>query len=215
MFVGSGIMLLVHAVNLEEFVKYASLDVIWFLIGTMIILAMLKEAGVFYYLVTKILRVKNLTGEKLFLIILCVSWGISGLMGEVTSILLMVNIIFSVCEFLEVSPIPLVISSVITTNIGSATTVLGNPIGVLIAVRGKLSFEDFIVHSLPVTIVCLVITILILRIFYGKYILELSAKLKPHTENFSFLYLISTPMDKKTKVSSALFCFDCYTYCVA
>ncbi|MCX7911255.1 MAG: hypothetical protein N2505_06750, partial [Endomicrobia bacterium] len=65
-FIGSGVMLLIHAVNLEEFVKFASLDVIWFLIGMMIILAMLKEAGVFHYLTTKILRIKNLNGEKLF-----------------------------------------------------------------------------------------------------------------------------------------------------
>jgi Na+/H+ antiporter NhaD/arsenite permease-like protein len=204
-FIGSGLMLLIHAVNLEDFVKYASLDVIWFLVGMMIILAMMKEAGVFYYLLTKILRIKKLDGEKLFIIILVISWILSGLMGEVTSILLILNIIFSISELLEVSPVPLIISSVITTNIGSAATVLGNPIGVLIAVRGKLSFEDFITHSLPVTLVCLFVSIIILKIFYRKYISELSLKLKPHIENSHFLHLISTPMDKKTKFSVGLF----------
>lgn len=204
-FIGSGIMLLIHAVKLEDFVKYASLDVIWFLIGMMIILAMLKEAGVFYYLTTRILRIKNLNGEKLFFALTITSWFLSGLMDEVTSIILIGTIIFSICEFLEISPIPFLISCIITTNIGSASTVLGNPIGVLIAVRGKLSFEDFIFHSLPVTILCLVITLIILRIFYRKYMDELSLKLKPHTENFSFLYLISTPMDKKTRLSTAIF----------
>lgn len=204
-FIGSGIMLLVHAINLEEFVKYASLDVIWFLIGMMIILAMLKEAGVFYYLTTRILRIKNLNGEKLFFALTTTSWFLSGLMDEVTSIILVATIIFSICEFLEISPVAFLISCIITTNIGSASTVLGNPIGVLIAIRGKLSFEDFIVNSLPATIICLFITSIILKIFYKKYIEELSLKLKPHTENLSFLYLISTPMDKKTKISTGIF----------
>ncbi|MCS7151230.1 MAG: SLC13 family permease, partial [Endomicrobia bacterium] len=204
-FIGSGIMLLIHAVDLEEFVKHASLDVVWFLVGMMIILAMLKEAGVFYYLTTKLLRLKNLTGEKLFLILTLLSWLLSGLMDEVTSIILVATVIFSLCDFLEVSPIPLLISSIMTTNIGSASTVLGNPIGVLIAIRGKLSFEDFIVYSLPVTIVCVVTTIIILRTIYKNYISQLTQKLKVHTESSEFIYLISTPMEKKTKISICLF----------
>lgn len=204
-FIGSGIMLLIHAVDLEEFVKHASLDVVWFLVGMMIILAMLKEAGVFYYLTTRLLRVKKLNGDKLLFILTILSWLLSGLMGEVTSIILVATVIFSLSDFLEVSPIPLLISSIMTTNIGSASTVLGNPIGVLIAIRGKLSFEDFIVYSLPVTIVCVVTTIIILRTIYKNYISQLTQKLKVHTESSEFIYLISTPMEKKTKISICLF----------
>lgn len=204
-FIGSGLMLLLHATDLENFVKYASLDVIWFLVGMMIILAMLKEAGVFYYLTTKILCIKNVSGTKIFVYLLVISYILSGLMDEVTSIIIVSTIIFSLCDFLEISPVPLLISCIITTNIGSATTVLGNPIGVLIAVRGKLSFEDFITNSLPVTAVCLVVSITLLTIFYKKYIKEISKKLKPHTENYLFLCLISIPMDKKTKISSGIF----------
>lgn len=204
-FIGSGIMLLLHATDLENFVKYASLDVIWFLVGMMIILAMLKEAGVFYYITTKILCIRNITGMKIFVYLLVISYILSGVMDEVTSIILISSIIFSLCDFLEVSPIPLLISCIIATNIGSATTVLGNPIGVLIAVRGKLSFEDFITNSLPVTFVCLVVSIILLIIVYKSYIKQLSEKLKPHIENKFFICLISTPMDKKTKISSAIF----------
>lgn len=204
-FIGSGLMLLLHATNLESFVKYASLDVIWFLVGMMIILAMLKEAGVFYYLTTKILCIKNVSGIKIFVYMLIISYILSGLMDEVTSIIFVSSIIFSICDFLEISPVPLLISCIITTNIGSATTVLGNPIGVLIAIRGKLSFEDFIINSLPTTFICLILSIILLTFFYKEYINQISEKLKPHIENHFFLCLISIPMDKKTKISSAIF----------
>ncbi|MEN3013576.1 MAG: SLC13 family permease [Endomicrobiia bacterium] len=204
-FIGSGIMLILHMTDLEHFVKYASLDVIWFLVGMMIILAMLKEAGVFYYITTKILCLKNLNGIKVFVSLLVISYVLSGLMDEVTSIMFVSTIIFSLCNFLEVSPIPLLLSCIITTNIGSATTVLGNPIGVLIALRGKLSFEDFIFNSMPVTLICLVTTVVILSWFYRKYIKEISEKLKPHLENTFFMCLISTPMNKKARISSIIF----------
>ncbi|MCS7231409.1 MAG: SLC13 family permease [Elusimicrobiota bacterium] len=198
-------MLLLHITDLEHFVKYASLDVIWFLVGMMIILAMLKDTGVFYYITTKILCIKNLTGVKIFIYLLVISYILSGIMDEVTSIILVSGVVFSLCDFLEISPLPLLISCIITTNIGSATTVLGNPIGVLIAIRGKLSFEDFIINSMPLTIICLVFSIAVLTLFYRKYIKKLSEKLKPHIENDFFMCLISTPMEKEGKISSIIF----------
>ncbi len=204
-FIGSSIMLVLHTVNLEEFVKYASLDVIWFLVGMMILVAMMKEAGVFLYIITLILRIRNLSGTKLFLLLCGISWILSGLMDEVTSILLVASIIFSLAEFLEVSPIPLILSCIMTTNIGSATTALGNPIGILIALRGNLSFEDFIFNALPVTFVCLIITTFVLSVYYRNYIKELTKKLKFQTENTFFKHLISISMDKKTKVSTGIF----------
>lgn len=204
-FLGSGIMLLIHSVNLEDFVKYASLDVIWFLIGMMIILAMLKEAGVFYSLTTKVLCIKDISGTKIFIILNLMSWLFSALMGEVTSMLLVASVIFNICEFLEISPVPLLISCVLTTNIGSATTVLGNPIGVLIAARSKLSFEDFVTHSLPITLICLGITIIFLMLAYKNYIKEMSKKLSSHVNNELFVCLINTPMSKREKSSIIIF----------
>lgn len=42
-FIGSSILLLIHAVDLENFMKFASLDVIIFLIGMMIVVGMMKR----------------------------------------------------------------------------------------------------------------------------------------------------------------------------
>jgi len=205
MFVGSGILLLAKVIDLENFIKFASLDVILFLIGMMIVISMLKEAGFFMWLISRVLRVKNLTGRKLFIILMFISSLLSGLMDEVTSIITMVTVILEISDFLDVNPVPLLISSVFATNIGSAQTVLGNPIGVLIAARGKLSFEDFLINALPVSLVVLVITTFLLLIWYRDYIKDISKKLKGHNENKFFLQLISVPSDRKTKISMIIF----------
>jgi len=204
-FIGSGVLLLIHAVDLENFIKFASLDVILFLIGMMIIVAMMKEAGFFLWVITKILRIKNLNGKKLFVIIMVISFILSGTMDEVSSIILMMTVILELCEFLEVPPIPLVISSIMATNIGSASTVLGNPIGVLIAARSSFSFEDFLIRALPVSAIVLGFTILILSVWYRSYIRDISSKLKLHGENKGFIHLISVPPDYRTRVSMVIF----------
>jgi Na+/H+ antiporter NhaD/arsenite permease-like protein len=204
-FVGSGILFLTKAINMDAFIQYASLDVILFLVGMMIIVAMLKESGFFMWIITLLLRMNHLDGKKLFIMLMLLSFVFSGLMGEVSSILVMLQIIFIISEFLEISPVPLVISSVLATNIGSAATVLGNPIGILIAARGKLTFEDFIFHAFPVSLVVLIITIIILMNFYKKYIQELSEKLYPHEHDPGFLYLISVAPDIKTISSIIIF----------
>jgi Na+/H+ antiporter NhaD/arsenite permease-like protein len=204
-FMGSSLLLLTHAVDLENFIKFASLDVILFLIGMMIIVGMMKEAGFFNWVITMLLRAKKLDGKKLFILIMIISALLSGLMDEVSSMIIMMAVILEICSFLEISPIPMVISSVLATNIGSASTVLGNPIGVLIAARGTLSFENFLTFALPVSIIVLGFTIFTLCIVYRSYIKGISLKLKPHQENEAFLHLISIPPDYRTRISMLIF----------
>ncbi|MBN1383613.1 MAG: hypothetical protein JW983_01860 [Elusimicrobia bacterium] len=204
-FMGSGVLFLIHAMDLESFIKFASLDVILFLIGMMVIVAMMKEAGFFSWLITVVLRIRGLNGTKIFIIIMVMSALLSGLMGEVSSIMVMIPVIFGICDFLEVSVVPLAISSVLATNIGSASTILGNPIGVLIAVRGGLTFEDFIIYSLPICVVVLILSIWVLIHWYREYVDTISHKLKAHGDNEWFRHLISIPPDYKTRVSMVIF----------
>jgi Na+/H+ antiporter NhaD/arsenite permease-like protein len=204
-FIGSGIFFLVRAVDMQTFIHYASLDVILFLIAMMIIVGMMKDAGLFTWLVTLILRMKRLSGIKMFIVIMFASAVFSSLMGEVTSIIVMATVILNISDFLDVDPLPLILSSVMATNIGSAATVLGNPVGVLITARGHLSFEDFIIHAMPISFAVLLLTIAILCVWYRKYIRTLTERIQPYNEDHGFLCLISIPPDIKTRISMIIF----------
>jgi len=140
---GSTILFLISGVHTEEFIRFASLDVIIFLIGMMIVVGMLKESGVFHWLVTFVLKRRSINGISLYIVIIVLSAVLSALTGEVTSMIVMMAIILEISDSLEITPTPLVISSVLATNIGSAATVLGNPIGILIALRSDLGFEVY------------------------------------------------------------------------
>ncbi len=204
-FFGAGLLLITRSIDLENLLRFASLDVILFLIGMMILVGMLNEVGLLFWITTKLLRVKKITGKKLFLLLMCISACFSSLMGEVASIIIMAKIIIAISDFFDIDPAPLLLSSVLATNIGSSGTVLGNPIGVLIAARGKLSFEDFLIHALPVTVIVLLGTLIILFLWFKKYIAQLNEKLSSLEDNTFFLSLISIPADKKVKIGIVIF----------
>ena len=202
-FVGSGMLFLTRSVDLEHFIQFASLDVILFLIGMMIVIGAMKEAGVFGWLVGRLLQSQGLGGVRLFIIVMLLSAALSGLTGEVTSIIVMVAVILDICKSLKMDPTPLVISSVMTTNIGSASTLLGNPIGVLIALRAGLTFEDFLMCALPLSIVVLGMVILILCIWYRDYIKDISSRLADRKYSERFIHSVS--LDSQMRTSIVLF----------
>lgn len=202
-FTGGGILVLTRSVGVRSFIEYASLDVIVFLIGMMIVVGMVKEAGFFSWLVKRLLAIKKLGGFGLFTIIMISSAALSGLTGEVTSMIVMAAAILDISDLLEIDPVPLIISSVMTTNIGSASTLLGNPIGILIALRGNLTFEDFLTQALPLSVIVLAAVILILCLWYRKYLRNITSRLavlskeKRASQNIAF--------DSKKIYSIALF----------
>jgi len=204
-FLGAGAMLLTHSIDLENLIKFASLDVILFLIGIMILVGMLNDAGFFYWIVTRLIRIKNVTGEKLFILIMLLSGVLSGLMGEVASIIIMTKIILDICDLVDINPIPLIIASVLATNIGSSGTLLGNPVGILIAARANLTFEDFMKNAFPITAIVFVVTLAILSLWYRKIIKKMTEKLIPLRENKFFMSLITISTDIRTKVSIGIF----------
>ena len=56
----------------------------------------------------------------------------------------------------------------LATNIGSAGTMMGNPVGIFIGTKGQLSFGDFMVWAFPLMLVSLLVTTAILLWYFRK-----------------------------------------------
>jgi len=204
-FLGTSILLFTRTIDMEHVIQFASLDVILFLVGMMVIVALLKESGFFAWIVQLILMIRRLNGPKFVVIISVVSAVLSTMTSEVVSIIFMVAAVLEICDYFEVNAAPFIIISVLATNIGSAATVLGNPIGILIATKAGLTFEDFIIKAFPLAMVCLVAAIMVVMVWYRKAIAELSVKMKEVGANEILISLISVPPGKNLKISLAVF----------
>lgn len=204
-FIGTSLLLITKTIDLEHIVKFASLEVILFLVGMMVIIGLLKGAGFFAWIVQLILQIKALTAFKFVVVISVVSALLSAMTSEVVSIIFMVAAILEICDYFEVEPVPFIIISVFATNIGSAATVLGNPIGILIASKAGLTFEDFIIKASPLAIVSLLAVIYITAFWYRKSLRVMDKNIKEFGDNTMLIKLISVPPEKELKISLAIF----------
>ncbi|MCX5703776.1 MAG: SLC13 family permease, partial [Candidatus Omnitrophica bacterium] len=204
-FLGVAILLITHTVDLENLMRFASLEVILFLVGMMVLVGLLKEAGLFAWLITLILRIKNLTAIKLIFMLSVMSAILACCVDEVTSIIFMAAVILEICDYFEVEPTPFIIISVLATNIGSTGTVLGNPIGILIASKSGLTFEDFLFKAFPMMWICLFAAIILVIVWYHKEIKRLEQRIKELGSNEILIRLISIPPERQLKWSLGIF----------
>ena len=161
-FVGVVVLLLTRTIDLPHTIQFMNLDVIIFLVGMMVIVGLLRRSGFFRWLLAKALEISRFEPRRLMIIILVMAAVMAAMVDEVTSILFITALVLDLCDYYGVSPVKYVISVVLATNIGSSWTVLGNPIGILIALRSGLTFENFLQWALPVGVVSLIALIVII-----------------------------------------------------
>ena len=204
-FLGISTLVLTKTIDIEHLIKFSSLEVILFLVGMMVVVAVMKESGFFAWIVELILRMENLTARKFVLVISLVSAILSATTGEVISIIFMVAAIFEICDYFEVDSLPYIIISVFATNIGSAATVLGNPIGILIATKAGLTGEDFMIKALPLSLLCLFAMIGVVMVWYRKSLNEFDKKIKELGANEILIRLITVPIGKELRTALWIF----------
>ena len=164
-FIGIVLLLLTRTIDLQHTIEFMNLDVILFLVGMMVIVGLLRRSGFFRWLLAKALKISRFEPNRLMLIILAMASIMAAMVDEVTSILFITALVLDLCDYYEVSPVKYIISVVLATNIGSSWTVLGNPIGILIALRSGLTFENFIQTAFPIGLVSLVSLMVIVLIW--------------------------------------------------
>jgi Na+/H+ antiporter NhaD/arsenite permease-like protein len=158
---GAALMLLLHITDADKafFDDHTGVDwnVIFLLLGMMIIVSVLRQTGIFEYIA--IVAAKSSGGRPYrLMVLLCVLTAVaSAVLDNVTTVLLIAPVTFLVCDRLGLKPVPFLIAEVFASNIGGAATLVGDPPNIIIASRGDLSFNDFLVHMAPIVVVLMVV----------------------------------------------------------
>jgi Na+/H+ antiporter NhaD/arsenite permease-like protein len=169
---GAAIMLAVGATNAEHafFSEDAGIDwnVIFLLLGMMLIVGVLKRTGLFEYVA--IWAAKKARGRPfpIMVILIVVTGVVSAALDNVTTVLLVAPVTLLVCDRLGVPPVPFLIAEVLASNIGGAGTLVGDPPNIIIASRSGLSFNDFLSVLAPFVLVVLVVLVLLCRIMFRR-----------------------------------------------
>jgi Na+/H+ antiporter NhaD/arsenite permease-like protein len=145
-------------------------DVVFLLLGMMIIVGILRRTGVFEYVA--IWAAKRAKGSPLRVMILLtlITAVASAFLDNVTTVLLIAPVTLLVCDRLGINPVPFLIAEVMASNIGGAATLIGDPPNIIIASRSGLTFNDFLLHMTPLVVVELIVFTLVLpRLFKGSF----------------------------------------------
>lgn len=175
---GIGLLMGSGLLDTAHLIEFASLDVILFLVGMMILIGYLEEKHFFNRALDKVLPYINHSATKLISSLMIFSFISAALVDEVTSILFMAAITLRICKNYKVNPVPFIIMVVFATNIGSSATVVGNPVGVLIAMRSGFSFPDFLRWAAPISLVSLIVTMFLSFWFFRKPLAGLQTAIK-------------------------------------
>ncbi len=183
-FVGIGVLMGTNVLTLPTFIRECKLDVILFLIGMMVTVGVLKELGLFTWIIQSVISIRQINGPMFVIIIAFLGAFMACAVDEVTSIVFVATLIFQVCDTLKVRPTPFIIIGVMGTNVGSSGTMLGNPVGIVIGQNAvpPLSFLDFLTWSFPIMLVTLPISIVILMYWFRRDISLLSERLRARRE---------------------------------
>jgi Na+/H+ antiporter NhaD/arsenite permease-like protein len=151
---------------------YIDWNVIFLIMGMMIVIAVVERTGIFQWLAYMAYR---MSGGRLWLLlpILMVITGVaSALLDNVTTMLLMTPITIQIALSLGINPLSLLIPEVMASNVVGISTLIGTPTNILIGSYANISFNDFLVNLTPGVILAMV-GLTIYSIFtYRKQILE-------------------------------------------
>ncbi len=176
--VGIAALLGSRTLTLRSFVESSELDIILFLVGMMVTVGVLKELGLFTWIIQLVLGSKRMTGKVFVVTTVFLSAIMACIVDEVSSMVFMCVLIFQVCDTLKLRALPFIMISVMATNIGSTGTMLGNPVGILLGYKAGFTFADFIVWSFPVMLIVLVVNLIMLCWWFRKDISLLTERLE-------------------------------------
>lgn len=145
-FVGGALSPDLFIFDFERALSYVDFDVIFLVLGMMIVIAVIEETGIFQWMAYQAYR---LSGGRIWLlvtILIVITAVASALLDNVTTMLLMAPITIQIALTLGLNPLSLLIPEVLASNVGGISTLIGTPTNILIGSYAGLGFNDFLVN---------------------------------------------------------------------
>lgn len=170
--IGAGSMIILKIVDQYEAFyeeKYAiDYNVIFLLIGMMIIVNILSKTGIFQFLAVKSAKIAKGDPFLILIFFALITAFLSAMLDNVTTVLLLVPVTLYIADELGLDPFPFLITEIMASNIGGTATLIGDPPNIMIASKVQLTFMDFIYHITPAVFFVFFFFLLTIKFLFGK-----------------------------------------------
>lgn len=147
---------------------YIEFEVIFLLIGMMILVHIASRSGVFKWMALEILKATK-GHPKLVLFALAAFTAVaSAFLDNVTTVVLIMPVTFVIAKEFDTDPVPFLITEVLASNIGGTATLIGDPPNIIIGAKAGLSFMDFVNELTLIIAIIFIVSISILVFLFRK-----------------------------------------------
>jgi Na+/H+ antiporter NhaD/arsenite permease-like protein len=135
--------------NFSGAISYIDWNVIFLIMGMMMVIAVVEETGIFHWLAYFAYRISRGRTWILLIVLMLITGIASAFLDNVTTMLLMTPITVQIALALNISPLALLIPEVFASNVIGVSTLIGTPTNILIGSFGQITFNDFLINLTP------------------------------------------------------------------
>ena len=195
--VGAILLMLAGVLSQETALHHVDFNTLGLLVGMMILVSVTSQTGLFDYVAVKAAKTAKAEPRRLLIYLGLITAIFSAFLDNVTTVLLMVPVTFSITLKLKVKVVPFLLTQIIASNIGGTATLIGDPPNIMIGMAVKeVDFVAFLVNLAPIALLNLILVLFVMDVLYRKSLKtqpELQAKIMAMDErksltNMSLLY---------------------------
>ncbi len=154
--------------DFESALRYVDWNVIFLIMGMMIVIAVVERTGIFQWLAYQAYRLSRGRLWLLLPILMVVTGVASAFLDNVTTMLLMTPITVQIALAMGINPLALLIPIVMASNVVGISTLVGTPTNILIGSFARISFNDFLVNLTPGVLLALLGLIIYCELIYRR-----------------------------------------------
>ena len=160
---GGVAMILLGVVSQERAFEEIDFNVIFLLAGMMILAGIIRKTGVFGWIAVRAARFAGGDPYRILVVLSLVTAVASAFLDNVTTVVLVGPITLFLAARMGMNPFPFLMSEILASNIGGASTLIGDPPNILIGSAAGLDFGAFLVHMAPLSALLLALYLVAAR----------------------------------------------------
>ncbi len=166
--IGAMLLVLIGILEPKEALGFIDFNTIGVLIGMMMFVAVVKNSGLFEYLAVKSAKIAKGNPWRIMIAFMIITAVLSAFLDNVTTVLLIGPMTFSICQKLELNPVPYLMTQIISSNVGGTATLIGDPPNIMLGSAADISFLQFVIYDGPIVVITMVATIFAFKFIYKK-----------------------------------------------
>lgn len=161
----------------EGLVHFRDLQIIGLIFGTLMLVDVSQESGVFHYISVKILKLSKGDPKTLLRYFGGLTLILSALVNNISAMMIVGSLTLIACERLELNPKPYIIVELSMTTVGGIITLISSVPNIIIAQVFGITFVEFFKIGALFAILCMIINFMIFeRMFKEDFTAKIDAK---------------------------------------